>query len=101
MRIIGYAWVDDNTLTGYFPVRNTHTGKVGVTWKVEASDPNDYAQIYMENPNGLTVLTTKSVYAKDGDVHLTLTNGVAGTYKVRYIAVKNTEGMRIMCWTYK
>lgn len=96
----GYAWVNPGDGGSYFTVRNTITGRMGVTWKVEASSSADHAQIWMETSSGITVLTTRDVYPGDGDVRLVVQNGINTTYKVRYIPVRNTSGMRIMCWTY-
>lgn len=96
----GYAWVNAGSSLGSFPVRNTCTGEIGVTWKVEASSSADGAQIYMKNPSGATIISTQTVYARDGDVRLTMRNAVNGTYTVHYIPVKNSNGMRVMCWTY-
>lgn len=96
----GYAWLDVGAKPDLFKVYNTHTSKLGVTWKIETSSSTDYAQIWMTNPNGITVLTTRSVYTSDGDVHLTVAQGVKGYYSVHYIPVRLTTGMRILCWTY-
>ena len=94
----GYAWVDDYK-TGSFTVNNTITGRMGVTFKIEASDLNAHAQIWMENPYGLTIIATKDVYVKDYDVHMVIASGVKGVYKVHYIPLTVID-MRIMCWTY-
>ena len=96
----GYAWVDKGGLPGSFKVHNTYSGRVGVTWKVEASSRSDYARIYMTNPFGLIVLSSRDVHPSDGDVRFVLVNGMVGNYTVYYIPAQNTNGMRIMCWTY-
>lgn len=97
----GYDWIEPGDPSGSFNVYNTHTsGDIGVTWKVETSSPTDYVQIWMTNPLGLTVLTTRAVKASDGDVRMVISQGVRGNYTVRYIPVLVTTGMRIMCWTY-
>lgn len=96
----GYAWVNPGDGGSYFTVNNTITGRMGVTWKVESDSSSDHAQIWMETSGGLTVLTTRDVYPGDGDVRLVIQNGIKTKYKVRYIPVRNTSGMRIMCWTY-
>ena len=94
----GNVWLNKSS-TGKFSVHNTHTGKIGVTWKVESSSDDSHAQIYMTTKSGLVVLLTKDVYPSDGDVHLEISNG-ASDYYVHYIATTSV-GMRIMCWTYK
>lgn len=94
----GNVWLTRDGM-GSFLVRNTHTGRIGVTWKVESSNPSDFAQIYMTTSSGLVVLATQRVKPSDGDVRLQINNGVS-LYNVHYIATTQ-NGMRIMCWTYK
>lgn len=94
----GNVWLD-RTGSGSFRVYNTHTGKIGVTWKVESSSNSSYAQIYMTTAGNIPVLATKTVRPSDGDVHLVISNG-ASYYDVHYLGY-TTVGMRIMCWTYK
>lgn len=95
----GNAWVNKGGSSGSFNVYNTHKGKLGVTWKVEASSKNDCAQIYMTKGN-LVILTTRAVKPTDGDVRFVIKNGLVGYYTVHYIPVANSNGMRVMCWTY-
>jgi|GEM_PF-3631158 len=95
----GNVWCSRST-TGSFNVYNTVKGSTGVTWKVESSDKNAYAQMYMMAPNGLVVLATRTVRPSNGDVRFTLKNGSIGNYRVHYIASTNSSGMRVMCWMY-
>ena len=95
----GNAWVNKGGSPGSFDVYNTHKGKLGVTWKVEASSRSDYAQIYMTKGD-LVILATRAVNPADGDVRFVIKNGLVGYYTVHYIPVVNSNGMRVMCWTY-
>ncbi len=96
----GNKWVDKTSFGQTFTVPCTYTGKTGVTWKVESSSNQSYAQIYMINPLGLIVLNTKKVYPSDGDVHLQLLNATVGNYTVHFDGY-TTVGMRVMCWMYQ
>ena len=93
-------WIDRTSTGQSFDVYCTYTGTTGVTWKVESSSNNSYAQIYMTNPLGLPVLATKTVRPSDGDVHLQLANASVGNYKVHFDGY-TTVGMRVLCWFYK
>lgn len=95
----GNKWINRTSYGQSFNVYCTLTGSRGVTWKVESSSNSSYAQIYMTNPLGLTVLQTKKVKPSDGDVHLQLKNAVTGNYTVHFDGY-TTVGMRVMCWIY-
>lgn len=82
-----------------FQVYNTHTGSVGVTLKVESSSPNSWAQIYLTNPYGLTVIYTVTATPAKGDIRFTIPNGVVGNYTVHFDCYA-AAGMRVLCWTY-
>ena len=97
----GYAWVTKKSGGGSFPVRNTHTGDVGLTLKIEGASSSDGATLYMERPNGTYATDWADVFVRDGDVRCVMDKSVVGTYTVHYVVKKNTSGMRIMAWTYK
>lgn len=94
------VWVSKGTHTGSFQVYNTHTGSVGVTFKVESNAKESYAQMYMMNPYGLVVIYTVKATPEKGDITFRLTNGVVGNYTVYYQGYTTDAGMRVMCWTY-
>ncbi len=90
-------WVDRNA-SGDFPIYNSRSGEMGVTWKVESSSNASHARIWMTLPGGLPFLSTRYIYPSNGDVYFR-TNGVVGQYTVHYFAYTDV-GMRIMCWMY-
>lgn len=94
------VWVSKGTHGGSFKVYNTHTGKVGVTFKVESAARESYAQMYMINPYGMVVIYTVKATPDKGDIRFELANGVVGNYTVYYQGYTTDAGMRVMCWTY-
>lgn len=96
----GYAWTTSKMGGSSFPLRNTHKGDIGLTLKIEGSDPDDRARIYLKKPNGTYALTSTLIRASAGDVRFILEDAVVGTYTVHYVVEQNTNGMRIMAWTY-
>ena len=93
-------WLDKEDL-GSFTISNSRNGSTGVTFKVESSNVNSYATMWLVNPNGNTVVGSQhTIRPADGDVYFRIT-GIKGTYKVMYQGFpKQGAGMRLMCWMY-
>ena len=97
----GNVWLNKGSYIGKsFSVSNTHTGKTGVTLKLESTSTDSWAQVYLTNPKGQTVLTTVKLDNNRKEAKFTLTNAVKGTYKINYIGTAGKNGMRLMCWMY-
>ena len=92
----GYAWVNGLS-RGSFSVNCTLSGRIYGTFKVESSDPSNYAQLVISGPmNSLPIAL--DVYAYQGDVYFDF-YGSSGQYTINYTAYQN-NGMRMMCWLY-
>ncbi len=92
-------WINSSTTGDSFPIYNNRSGECGVTWAVESSSNESYAQIWMSNSLGLPILNTRTVRPSDGEVVFRLKNSSKGYYTVHFLA-HTTVGMRIMCWMY-
>ena len=95
------VWLD-KTEVGTFKIYNNRSGNSGVTFKVESTNPNSHATLWLTTPSGITVTgSLRQVRPSNGDVYFRLLNSVKGTYTVNYQGFPaGGAGMRIMCWMY-
>lgn len=77
-----------------------NTGNLGVTWKVESTNNNSYAQIRMTTPSGSTVLHTAKLYPSNGDHRFRLNAAETGPYTINFMGEAKSTGMRVLCWFY-
>ena len=97
------VWLDDGTHYGNeLVVRNTHTGRIGMTISVESNSNDSYAQINITNPKGLPLLKVLTVRPNTpkSQREFIIENGLKGNYTLHYTA-RSEGGMRLNCWTYK